>query len=87
MIYGVLTKQAVATYQEKHSLKRDGIAGPETIGHLLHSSDVQININNATTVKIQEEPNDPNQALTSDRFSLAIKGESVRIFSQGDRGN
>lgn len=33
-IYGNATKQAVIKYQTAHQLQVDGIAGPETIGHL-----------------------------------------------------
>lgn len=86
-IYGVLTKQAVSTYQENHSLKIDGIAGPETIGHLLHSNEVQIHMKDITSENIKIESNNPNHVLTAETASPSIQGESVRVFSQGNRGS
>lgn len=86
-IYGVLTKQAVVTYQKKHDLIVDGIAGPQTIGHLLHASDVQINLTDHNEgITIKAEGNDPEKALTNTHTSSSIKGESKQILSQGDRG-
>ncbi|WP_227936244.1 C40 family peptidase [Alkalihalobacillus deserti] len=79
-IYGVLTKQAVHTYQEKHYLKKDGIAGPATIGHLLYSSNIQVNLNGMTSEKMKEEPNNPNEVVTE-------KASSIKIFVQGDQGS
>ncbi|GAE25019.1 hypothetical protein JCM9140_988 [Halalkalibacter wakoensis JCM 9140] len=84
-VFGPLTKQAITTYQKTHQLKVDGIAGPETISHLLLASDVKRN-KDENKSSVTETKNNPDQAITSENGSASLKGESIRTFKQGDRG-
>ncbi|MDT8859956.1 peptidoglycan-binding protein [Alkalihalobacillus sp. MEB130] len=85
-IFGPLTKQAISTYQQKNQLKVDGIAGPETIGHMLHSNDIQLNGHDYTNTNVTETSNNPDLVITTERATTSIKGESIKVFKQGDRG-
>lgn len=87
-VYGLLTKQAVTSFQKNHKLTIDGIAGPQTIGHLIHSSDVSVNVNNTMLMSsIQIQENNPEEALIAKEDTSVLKGESIQLYKIGDRGS
>lgn len=87
-VYGLLTKQAVTSFQKNHKLTIDGIAGPQTIGHLIHSSDVSVNVDNTMLMSsIQIQENDPEEALIAKEDTSVLKGESIQLYKIGDRGS
>lgn len=84
-LFGLLTKQAVSSYQSNHLLQVDGIAGPETIGHLLHAATVELDpLSTKTTIHV--DSNHPEDALTTGEITDHLKGESIKVFRPGDRG-
>ncbi|WP_026673097.1 C40 family peptidase [Alkalihalobacterium bogoriense] len=52
--FGPKTKQAVLDYQRAHQLQVDGLAGPETIGHLLEAESVIDYATYKETVQVHE---------------------------------
>lgn len=68
-IYGPLTKSAVISYQKANKLHVDGIAGPETIGHMLNSEDVS-NYEEFKETNELESSHDSNAILTDEATNL-----------------
>nr|WP_246879899.1 peptidoglycan-binding protein [Bacillus suaedae] len=87
-VYGLLTKQAVTSFQKNHKLTIDGISGPQTLGHLIHSSDVSVNVNNTMLMSsIQIQENNPEEVLIAKEDTSVLKGESIQLYKIGDQGS
>lgn len=86
--FGLLTKEAIVAYQTKHHLEVTGVADEETMKHLLHSNDVQLNLQSSQLIQsiIYEQPNSLDNVLTTDEETTSLQGSSQHLFQIGDQG-